>query len=170
NLYDFATDKAFDVVLCLGVLYHLRLPCLGLKRIAEATRHGGVLILETAMWARQLSVPLLYCPLPEESPYEPSSVTFYNDPGLRAALRSFGFADIECHNVMSSEVISHSNWDEFLSSAPQEALPSIVRAVYTATKTGTENAHLNAYWFGNHTLNSSDADNREFLEQFGKPR
>ena len=44
----------FDVVLCLGVLYHMRHPLLALERVASVT--GGQLILETAVdctWTRR---------------------------------------------------------------------------------------------------------------------
>jgi tRNA (mo5U34)-methyltransferase len=44
----------FDVVLCLGVLYHMRHPLLALERVAAVT--GGMLILETHVdmtWTRR---------------------------------------------------------------------------------------------------------------------
>ena len=44
----------FDVVLCLGVLYHMRHPLLALEKVASVT--GGMLILETEVdmtWTRR---------------------------------------------------------------------------------------------------------------------
>jgi tRNA (mo5U34)-methyltransferase len=47
GVYDLArmTDEPFDIVLFLGVLYHLRHPLLALDLVAEAT--GGTLVLQT---------------------------------------------------------------------------------------------------------------------------
>jgi tRNA (mo5U34)-methyltransferase len=49
NIYDLSPEMLgrFDLVLCLGVLYHLRHPLLGLERIHAVCR--GQLILETAV-------------------------------------------------------------------------------------------------------------------------
>jgi tRNA (mo5U34)-methyltransferase len=49
DIYDLSPDAfgSFDLVLCLGVLYHLRHPLLGLERIHAVCR--GQLILETAI-------------------------------------------------------------------------------------------------------------------------
>jgi SAM-dependent methyltransferase len=172
NLYDFETPAAerFDFVLFAGVLYHLRFPFLGIKRIADAMRPGATLLLETAMWATRQPVAALYCPAPQDSPYDPTSVTFYNDPGLTAALSSMGFDKIECRHVLSDDGNAHANWREFLLSAywtgADGSKVRIARAVYTATKTSIENDRLGTYWYGTHTLNSVHADNREFLGQF----
>jgi SAM-dependent methyltransferase len=48
NLYDFAvpSNNRFDLVIFAGVLYHLRFPFLGLKRIADALKPGGRAIIE----------------------------------------------------------------------------------------------------------------------------
>src|SRR5262245_61125350 len=49
NIYDLTPERfgQFDLVLCLGVLYHLRHPLLGLERVHSVCR--GQLILETAI-------------------------------------------------------------------------------------------------------------------------
>jgi heme-degrading monooxygenase HmoA len=199
NLYEFFSADPFDFVLFAGVLYHLRFPFLGLKRIADAMKRGGTLMIETAMWATQQAHPLLYCPPPEQSPYEPTSVTFYNDAGLIAALRSLGFADIESRHVISDDGNTHASWSEFLSSSywkprcppratirrhkpemRQRAKRShaavfddskirIARVVYTATKAAITDDHLSKYWYGTHSLNSNHSDNWEFLKQFNVP-
>ncbi len=174
NLYDFVVPAAeqFDFVLFAGVLYHLRFPFLGLKRVADAMRPGGTVVLETAMWATRQSAAVLYCPAPEDSPYEPTSVTFYNDSGLTAALSSMGFSDIECRHVLSDDGNTHESWAEFLASAYwtefDDSKIRIARAVYTAKKTSAQNDYLSEYWYGTHSLNSSDADAAKFLNQFDK--
>jgi 2-polyprenyl-3-methyl-5-hydroxy-6-metoxy-1,4-benzoquinol methylase len=45
------TDEPFDFVLFAGVLYHLRFPFLGLKKIADAMKPGATLIIENSMLA-----------------------------------------------------------------------------------------------------------------------
>jgi SAM-dependent methyltransferase len=181
NLYDFTVPPAeqFDFVIFAGVLYHLRLPFLGLKRIAEAMRPSATLLIESAIWATRLPVAALHCPAPADSPYEPTSVSFFNPPGLSAALGSMGFVDIECRHVLSNDGSSHAGWSEFLASpywrsgdksASKEidgdSQVHIARAVYTARKASAEDATLSKYWYGEHTLNSSHADNAGFVQQF----
>jgi SAM-dependent methyltransferase len=194
NLYDFTvpTAEQFDFVLLAGVLYHLRFPFLGLKRVADLMKPGATLLIETAMWATQQSEALLYCPAPQDSPYEPTSVTFYNDAGLRAALESLGFLNVECRHVMADDGTTHESWDAFLASPywhvptpepepfwrrvvgvkapkveqPVESKIHIARAVYIATRTIPESGHLDKYWYGTHSLNSDHADNMRFLGDF----
>jgi hypothetical protein len=176
NIYDFSvpSDQRFDCVLFAGVLYHLRLPFLGLKRVADTVKTGGTLILETAMMATRDKNGMLYCPAPKDSPYEPTSVTFYNDEGLRAALASMGFGEIECRHVLSDDGNTHSSWQAFEDSEtywkeggsnPAYPKPNIARAVYVAKKTNEENSYLSAYWYGSHTLNSAHDDNHKFLNE-----
>jgi tRNA (mo5U34)-methyltransferase len=48
GVYDLARlEEQFDLVLFLGVLYHLRYPMLGLDLVAEKMRQGGRLVLQT---------------------------------------------------------------------------------------------------------------------------
>jgi tRNA (mo5U34)-methyltransferase len=49
NVYDLSPDRHgdFDLVLFLGVLYHLRDPILALDRVRAVTKPGGLLFLET---------------------------------------------------------------------------------------------------------------------------
>jgi tRNA (mo5U34)-methyltransferase len=41
--------EKFDVVICYGVLYHLRYPVLGLAKMRRVLKTGGTLLLETAV-------------------------------------------------------------------------------------------------------------------------
>jgi tRNA (mo5U34)-methyltransferase len=41
--------EKFDVVICYGVLYHLRYPVLGLARLRRVLKTGGTLLIETAV-------------------------------------------------------------------------------------------------------------------------
>jgi SAM-dependent methyltransferase len=92
NLLDLTPDQfgRFDVVLCCGVLYHLRYPFWGLRALASVAVDGGLLVLETGVLVDDNTRALLYCPTGEESPFEPTSPTFFNEKGLRDSLASLG--------------------------------------------------------------------------------
>jgi SAM-dependent methyltransferase len=94
NLFDLKPDTfgRFDVVIFPGVLYHLRHPFWALKLVRDLLTDGGTLVLETAVLADDNRHALLFCPVGAESPYEPTSVTFFNRKGLRDTLTSMGFA------------------------------------------------------------------------------
>jgi tRNA (mo5U34)-methyltransferase len=109
NVYDLtpATFGEFDLVLCLGVLYHLRYLLLGLERIHAVCR--GQLILETAVCDRNFIDPdgtpralenidplLLQTPIVQFYPateYGKDWSTWWspNIAALHAMLRSVGF-------------------------------------------------------------------------------
>jgi SAM-dependent methyltransferase len=93
NLYDLTpqTFGLFDVVFCPGVLYHLRYPFWGLKLIHDVLKPNGHLLLETAVYIDENDRAMLYCPIGPESPYEPTSCTFFNSKGLIDSLASLGF-------------------------------------------------------------------------------
>ncbi len=92
NLYDLTKEHfgTFDVIICPGVLYHLRFPFFALKRISDVLKPGGLLVLETAIWVNDNSTACCFCPVGAESPYEPTSCTFFNIKGLTDTLKSFG--------------------------------------------------------------------------------
>lgn len=91
SLYDLnpETHGCFDIVLCLGVLYHLRYPFWGLKRMTDCLRDGALLVLESGMLAEPAfqGRDMLHCPV-DESPYEPTSCTFFNARGLETTLQT----------------------------------------------------------------------------------
>ena len=92
NLYDLDPEVVgkFDVVLFFGVLYHLRYPFWGLKRVIDCVVDQGCVLIESGVLiANDLKDrEILYCPV-ERSPYqEPSSCTFFNELGLTVTLRS----------------------------------------------------------------------------------
>ena len=92
GLYDLSVEEhgKFDVVLFSGVLYHLRYPFMALKTLSDLIPDGGKMLIETGIFADDDKRALLYCPVGAESPYEPSSVTFYNRKGLTDSLETFG--------------------------------------------------------------------------------
>lgn len=85
----------FDLVLCLGVLYHLKHPLLALERVFSVT--AGKLILET-------HVDMLDCPRPAMAFYpadelngDPSNWCGPNPAMVIAMLRTAGFRHVEMH-------------------------------------------------------------------------
>lgn len=92
NLYDVPEKNHFDIVQFFGVLYHLRFPFNGLKKMAEATKVGGTLMIEGGFLVSPAveKMEMLWCPAPERSPYDPSSVTFFNACAMDATLKTLG--------------------------------------------------------------------------------
>jgi tRNA (mo5U34)-methyltransferase len=89
------TVGTFDLVLFLGVLYHMRHPLLALEKIYRVTRKQ--LILET-------HVDLLDCPRPAMAFYpgnelcdDPSNWSGPNVPMVEAMLRTAGFREARLH-------------------------------------------------------------------------
>ena len=98
NLYDLSPKEhgLFDVIIFPGVLYHLRYPFTALKTIRELLKPDGVIIVETAVlrsfgFSKLEKLALLYCPIEDESPYEATSVTFFNTKGMVDSLKSLGY-------------------------------------------------------------------------------
>jgi tRNA (mo5U34)-methyltransferase len=84
----------FDVVLLLGVLYHMRHPLLALERAASVTRE--LLIVETAtdlMWLPRPAAA--FYPTDELGLADPGNWWAPNIAGLVGLLRAAGFAEVE---------------------------------------------------------------------------
>ena len=57
SLYNIPQLGKFDVVYCLGVLYHLAHPMLAIEQINRALNLGGTMVLETEVHANHPHVP-----------------------------------------------------------------------------------------------------------------
>lgn len=134
NLYDLQEKNEFDIVQFFGVLYHLRFPFNGLKKVAEACKIGGNILIEGGfLVSEQLkNDEILWCPSPERSPYDPSSVTFFNACAMNATMKTLG-----C--VPSSEP---KYW---------EPTGSVRRGFFAYTKTEDINY---SYWTGLHDMHT----------------
>ena len=141
NLFDLRPETfgLFDVVLFPGVLYHLRYPFWAMKLIRDVTAEGGTLIVETAVLADDNRHALLYCPTGEESPYEPTSVTFFNRKGLHETLSSMGFSiqEFECLINMPGDPNGR---------IPDK--PQIDRCTTVCRKSAASGDMVNIYWDG----------------------
>jgi tRNA (mo5U34)-methyltransferase len=137
SLYELnvAEHGMFDVVLFCGVLYHLRYPFTALRTLADLVPDGGRMIIETGILADDDRRALLFCPVGEESPYDRSSVSFYNRKGLTDTLKTFGF------RVDTTEY--HSDADR------QRTDAAIIRGCFLCTKDSALAAkHPHHYWTG----------------------
>jgi len=155
----------FDVVILAGVLYHLRYPFWGLKAIRDVMKVGGRLLIETAVWMGESQNALLFCPVGDQSPYEPTSCTFFNEKGLVDTLGSMGF------RVLSLEYLREvkpaftprnralralasfvgTNWDR-----PVISLREVTRCViHCELRGGGTGAFVTQYWDGTHDFHRS---------------
>jgi SAM-dependent methyltransferase len=130
------SDGKFDIILFVGVLYHLRYPFWGLKLLADRLNDGGWMILESAITADKRDIALLHCPSSDESPYKDgTSVTFFNIKGLTDALESVG---------IKVNVVTYRDEDDYLTDSEDK----IIRACLICTKVGVKSEVIDAYWRG----------------------
>jgi tRNA (mo5U34)-methyltransferase len=90
----------FDVVLFLGVLYHLPHPLLALERVASVTR--GLLILETVVDMIGFSRPAVAFYPDRELNDDPTNWWGPNVPAVHAMLRAVGFDRIKTVSTLPS--------------------------------------------------------------------
>jgi SAM-dependent methyltransferase len=163
NLYDLRPETfgSFDVVIFPGVLYHLRYPFWSLKVIRDIMKVGGHLLIETAIWEGARNNAMLFCPVGEESPYEPSSCTFFNEKGLLDTLKSMGFKTLSIEYLplprsRGLRRVKHAIWrlgrrikDGF------EMLQPVTRAVFHCTFLGyVADSLLVQYWEKTHDFHT----------------
>lgn len=147
NLMDLSPSSfgKFDLVIFAGVLYHLRYPFYALKLIRDVMNDGAILIIETALYTLHENEALLHCPVDRESPYEPTSVTFFNLKGLTDTLASFGIL-VKSHHYLTNHQI------------PNDRCTLVCEFSARAIDRG-----LQRYWDSTHVLNSDHEANRDFL-------
>ena len=83
----------FDVVLFLGVLYHLRHPLLALERVAAVT--GDLLIVDTQVDLVSVRRPAMAFYPGRELNSDDSNWWAPNPPALRAMLHDVGFSRVK---------------------------------------------------------------------------
>ena len=97
NVYNLAPEKhgTFDLVLFLGVLYHLRNPLLALDRIRGVTKAGGMLFVDTQVtssrWLRLLRIPAWQYHLRDDLNRDATNKWSPNLPGLKAVIEEAQF-------------------------------------------------------------------------------
>lgn len=170
NLLDVTPERfgAFDVILFFGVLYHLRYPVWGLKKLVDCLRDGGTLIIESGMLVdpRYEAIDFIYCPV-EDSPYEPSSCTFFNRKGLDTTMRSLGCEVSGCKTLGEDFVelkklglveLVKGSLQRFKPGRRAAAPPRVNRQSLTYRKNGPAKVvGLAEYWNGLHNFHSRHA-------------
>lgn len=94
---DLSSIGEFDVVLYLGVLYHMRHPLLALERVAQVTRRDGRAIIETQAESFRASEGRAMCRFIEGDDLngDPTNWWVFNEPALLAMCRAAGFRRAE---------------------------------------------------------------------------
>ena len=95
DVMDLAPERVgtFDLVLFLGVLYHLRHPLLALERVASVTEHQ--LILETHVDLTWMRRPAMAFYPGQELAWDPTNWWGPNPAAVEAMLRAVGFSRVE---------------------------------------------------------------------------
>jgi 2-polyprenyl-3-methyl-5-hydroxy-6-metoxy-1,4-benzoquinol methylase len=169
NLYDLNPSDigVFDVIVFPGVLYHLRYPFWGFKVIRDVLKVGGNLIVETPIWKGEHNNAMLFCPIGEASPYEPTSCTFFNEKGLVDTLKSIGFETLSIEYLDGSprEQVPPEDFvkrvkagiKRFLSPQPKDNPPikAVTRTVFHSRFNGYDkNSFIMQYWEDNHDFHT----------------
>lgn len=89
----------WDLVLCLGVLYHLRDPVAALERVASVT--GDQLILETVTALSRVRHPAALCFPDTELSHDPTNWWALNDRAVIGLLRRSGFHTVRRYSRTS---------------------------------------------------------------------
>lgn len=91
--------RKFDVVLCYGVLYHLKSPLLAMENLSFLTKNNGICLIETAISSTSMDVSLEYRPNFENDPTN----YFYPTSGwIHSAAKEVGFRSSECIFVLQN--------------------------------------------------------------------
>jgi SAM-dependent methyltransferase len=90
--------EEFDIVIFFGVLYHLRYPQLGLARVRNALKDGGLVLLETAVLL-DTDDTIIQTDHRNIYPSDPSTWNAFSSPALVAMMRESYF-DVERCEVL----------------------------------------------------------------------
>ena len=105
NLYEITANDygKFDIIIFVGVLYHLRYPFYSFKKIKDILNNNGKLVLETGIYLDNNKRSILYCPIENDSEFEKTSCTFFNVKGLNDSLRSMGI-EVEEYKIYPHKI------------------------------------------------------------------
>ena len=95
DVYDISREElgVFDIVLFLGVLYHLKYPLLALEKISTICK--DTLILESAYWKSVSQKPLIRYAEGDSFNQDPTNWHIPNIPALESMLRDVGFKKVD---------------------------------------------------------------------------
>ncbi|RAP31720.1 tRNA 5-methoxyuridine(34)/uridine 5-oxyacetic acid(34) synthase CmoB [Candidatus Marinamargulisbacteria bacterium SCGC AG-343-D04] len=133
----------FDIVVCMGVLYHQKDPFLFLKRLGMPLKKGGELIFETLVYDSEDDLCL--CP---EGRYASMRNVFFipSVSVVKSWLKGNGFESVECLDVSYTSIMEQrvSSWATGMSlvdylnedcSKTIEGYQAPLRALFRAIKT-----------------------------------
>ncbi|MGD9824657.1 tRNA 5-methoxyuridine(34)/uridine 5-oxyacetic acid(34) synthase CmoB [Desulfobacter sp.] len=137
-----AMDHFFDLVLCMGILYHRKSPVKMLKQIHDGLVPGGRVVVENLVIKGENN----YCLFPFDRYAKMRNVFFIPDLSVMAAwLARAGFSDIRCVDITDTNFeeqrktqwIQTESLEDFLDpqdpSKTVEGYPAPVRAIFIAT-------------------------------------
>jgi tRNA (mo5U34)-methyltransferase len=93
--YDLSELGSFDVVLYLGVLYHVRHPLLALEKLAALTRGTAYIETQAEVFRGSEGRPMCRFIEGDELNHDPSNWWTFNDAALLSMCRAAGFARAE---------------------------------------------------------------------------
>lgn len=89
-------DGRFDLVLFLGVLYHLKDPLTGLEKVASMTKPGGRVVIDTVVDVKTLyDRPVMAFYPNSELNNDPTNWWVPNIPALNSMMAVAGFSTVE---------------------------------------------------------------------------
>jgi tRNA (mo5U34)-methyltransferase len=136
-----AMNRFFDLVLCMGILYHRKSPVKMLRQIHDSLVPGGQVVVENLVIKGENN----YCLFPSDRYAKMRNVFFIPDlSAMEAWLTRAGFSDIRCVDITDTTLeeqrktqwIQTESLEDFLDpedpSKTVEGYPAPVRAIYTA--------------------------------------
>lgn len=138
-----AMDRFFDLVLCMGILYHRKSPVKMLKQIHDSLVPGGRVVVENLVIRGENN----HCLFPFDRYAKMRNVFFIPDlSAMHAWLARAGFSDIKCVDITDTTLeeqrktqwIQTESLEDFLDpedpSKTVEGYPAPVRAIFIAIK------------------------------------
>jgi len=107
DVLDISPDNTgvFDVVLFLGVLYHMRHPLLALEKVSAVT--GGMLILETHIDLKRLNRPAMAFYPGDELLGDPTNWCGPNEACVISMLKDVGFKRVQLYSQTNQPAFLH---------------------------------------------------------------
>jgi tRNA (mo5U34)-methyltransferase len=134
-------NRFFDLVLCMGILYHRKSPVKMLRQIHDSLVPGGQVVVENLVLKGENN----YCLFPSDRYAKMRNVFFIPDlAAMEAWLTRAGFSDIRCVDITDTSLeeqrktqwIQTESLEDFLDpedpSKTVEGYPAPVRAIYIA--------------------------------------
>jgi tRNA (mo5U34)-methyltransferase len=134
-------NRFFDLVLCMGILYHRKSPVKMLRQIHDSLVPGGQVVVENLVLKGENN----YCLFPSDRYAKMRNVFFIPDlSAMEAWLTRAGFSDIRCVDITDTTLeeqrktqwIQTESLEDFLDpedpSKTVEGYPAPVRAIYIA--------------------------------------